>query len=237
MSFATKALFLQVRDALAARITQGVWEPGVSLPSEGDLAREFGVSAGTMRKALDLLEAERLIVRRQGRGTFVSNPTSQELSDRYIRLFGPDGERIRCPEVHVTECGRCVASTMECARLRLRAGDEVYRVRRVRRYRDKDFIVEDVALPAALFPGLCEKTAMTHDVGVLARQYGLLLGKAEERLRVCVPPPDIAEIIGVLPGKPVILLERTVMTRDGRPAEWRTAHCDPNGTYYLADMN
>jgi GntR family transcriptional regulator len=67
----TQPLYLQLRDALAARMVRGEWKVGTAIPSEDDLAREFGVSKGTMRKALDLLEGESLLIRRQGRGTFV----------------------------------------------------------------------------------------------------------------------------------------------------------------------
>jgi GntR family transcriptional regulator len=67
----TQPLYLQLRDALATRMVRGEWKVGTAIPSEGDLARECGVSKGTMRKALDLLEGEGLLIRRQGRGTFV----------------------------------------------------------------------------------------------------------------------------------------------------------------------
>ena len=90
--FATRPLYLQVRDALAARIAMGEWKPNAAIPNEGDLAREFGVSSGTMRKALDLMEGERLLTRRQGRGTFVNDQSSDELSVRYSNIRTADGE-------------------------------------------------------------------------------------------------------------------------------------------------
>ena len=65
--FSTRPLYLQLRDALAERIAHGEWKPGTAIPNESDLAREFGVSSGTMRKALDMMEAEHLLTRRQGR--------------------------------------------------------------------------------------------------------------------------------------------------------------------------
>ncbi len=71
--FQVRPLYLQVRDALVERIKDGRWKPGGSLPSEIDLYRDLGVSLGTLRKALGLLEAEKLIVRQPGRGTFVRN--------------------------------------------------------------------------------------------------------------------------------------------------------------------
>src|SRR3972149_6571308 len=94
----TKPPYLQLRDARAERISAGAWKPGAVIPNESDLAREFGVSAGTMRKALDMMEAERLLTRRQGRGTFVNDQSSDELAARFSNLRAPDGSRV-CGEI------------------------------------------------------------------------------------------------------------------------------------------
>src|SRR6266699_910370 len=96
--FANRPLYLQLRDALAERIASGAWKPTATIPNESDLAREFGVSAGTMRKALDLMAAERLLTRRQGRGTFVNDQASDEFAARFNNLRAPDGSRV-CDEV------------------------------------------------------------------------------------------------------------------------------------------
>ena len=85
---------MQLRDALAERIASGEWKPGSAIPNEGDLAREFGVSAGTMRKALSLLENEHLITRRQGRGTYVNDPAAEGLADRFCNIRGAEGKPI-----------------------------------------------------------------------------------------------------------------------------------------------
>src|SRR5438034_340762 len=123
--FSNRPLYLQLRDALAERIAGGEWKPGAAIPNESDLAREFGVSAGTMRKALDLMEAERLLTRRQGRGTFVNDQTSDELSTRFTNLRLDDGSRV-CGQVKHMEIVEGRASELECERLRLRADDRVF---------------------------------------------------------------------------------------------------------------
>src|SRR6188474_3550536 len=92
--FSTRPLYLQLRDALAERIAHGEWKPGTAIPNESDLAREFGVSSGTMRKALDLMEGEHLLTRRQGRGTFVNDQSSEELAERFSNIHAAEGERI-----------------------------------------------------------------------------------------------------------------------------------------------
>ena len=123
--FSNRPLYLQLRDALAERIASGEWKPSAAIPNESDLAREFGVSAGTMRKALDLMEAERLLTRRQGRGTFVNDQSSDELAARFSNIRGPDGKRV-CGQVKSAEVSEGPANEVECARLRLRPEDRVY---------------------------------------------------------------------------------------------------------------
>jgi GntR family transcriptional regulator len=130
-SFSTRPLYLQLRDALAERIATGQWKPGKFIPNEGDLAREFGVSLGTMRRALDLMEEEHLITRRQGRGTIVCDPASDGLLNRFSKVCGTDGKPLvgRVETVNLTE-GR--ANKAECLRLQLSDQDAVWRMCRTR---------------------------------------------------------------------------------------------------------
>jgi len=234
--FSTRPLYLQVRDALAARIVTGEWKPGAAIPNEGDLAREFGVSSGTMRKALDLLETERLLTRRQGRGTFVNDQASDELAVRYSNIRAPDGERIG-GDVSVVEMSEGQANQSECVRLRLRPHDRVWRIQRIRVFKGEPFMVEEVSMPAALFPGLAEQRDVSHRVVVLAQQYGILLGKGEERLSIGNASPAVAATLQVAPGSPVLVLDRLVYNLDGRPVEWRLGRGHFADKYYLAEIN
>ena len=234
--FSNRPLYLQLRDALAERIAGGEWKPSSAIPNESDLAREFGVSAGTMRKALDLMETERLLTRRQGRGTFVNDQSSDELAARFSNIRGPDGKRV-CGQVRSAEITQGPANEEECARLRLRAEDRVYRIHRIRNHKGQVFLVEDVSLPAALFPDLEDKkTVATDRVIALAQEYGILLGKAEERVSLSGASPDVAQEFGISVGAPVMVLDRVVLALDGRPIEWRMGWCHLADRYYMAEM-
>src|SRR5512134_1810140 len=123
--FATRPLYLQVRDALASRIAMGEWKPNAAIPNETDLAREFGVSPGTMRKALDLMEGERLLTRKQGRGTFVNDAASGNLAIRFSNIRDANGQRL-AGEAETGEMAQCAASDEEIARLQLEPSDEVH---------------------------------------------------------------------------------------------------------------
>jgi GntR family transcriptional regulator len=233
--FSSRPIYLQLRDILAARIATGEWKPGGVLPNEGDLAREFGVSPGTMRKALDVMEGERLIARQQGRGTFVKDQCSDELADRFTSIRGADGERI-VGDIRLAEITTSVANEIDCTRLALKTGDTVYRIRRLRVIDNQPFMLEEVSVPTALFPGLEEMSNLTRRISGLAQNYGLLLGSAEERICIVAASPEVAKVLSVPPGSAVAMLDRVVRTIDGRPVECRTAWCNLTKNYYLASM-
>jgi GntR family transcriptional regulator len=236
VAFSNRPLYLQVRDALAERIASGGLLPGSVIPSEGDLAREIGVSAGTVRKALQLMETDRLIVRRQGRGTFVSDPSSDELAARFARLHGPNGSHVR-GQIKSAEIARGPASEPERTRLQLSAGEEVYRMQRVHHHDGAPFLVESATVPADLFPGLGDRSRVPDHIGVLAQEYRILLGNAQERVSTAVPPAAVALALRTAPGAAVIVLDRVVVAFDnGRPVEWRLAHSHLPGSYYLAEL-
>src|SRR5262245_1700819 len=90
--FDTSALSPDTGCALVERIARGEWKPGATLPNEGDLARAFGVSVGTIRKALGFMEEERLLTRRQGKGTFVKDQGSDERVRRFDKVRAANGE-------------------------------------------------------------------------------------------------------------------------------------------------
>src|SRR5262245_32668022 len=118
----TRPIYLQLRDALAERIARGEWKAGATIPNEGDLAREFGVSPGPMRKALAMLESEHLITRRQGRGTYVNDPAAEGLVDRFCNIRGAEGKPV-AGRVEAAEIEQGSANELEARRLQLRAGD------------------------------------------------------------------------------------------------------------------
>ena len=233
--FSTRPLYLQLRDALAERIAHGEWKPGTAIPNESDLAREFGVSSGTMRKALDMMEAEHLLTRRQGRGTFVNDQSSDEMAMRFNNVRNREGQRVS-GRVRTLETTEGKANERERDRLDLQPHDTVYRVRRVRLHGDKPFMSEETTFPAALFPGLMEAKNPSHRITVLAQQFRLLLGKAEERISIGRASAKVAADLGVAPDSPVMVLDRVVHDLDGRPIEWRVGYCHFTDQYYLADI-
>jgi GntR family transcriptional regulator len=234
--FSTKPLYQQLHDALAKRISSEEWKPGAALPNETDLAREVGVSPGTMRKALDLLESEHLVTRRQGRGTFVNDQSSHELALRFTNIRDRHGARL-ADAVASDSIATGEASDIECGRLGLQPREPVYRIRRVRTSSGRPFIVDETTMPAARFPGLSDRKHRSQRICVLLGQYGVLPGRALEQVSIGAATPAVANVLGLAAGSPILVLDRIVYDLDDDPVEWRMAYCHLVDECYVAEMS
>jgi GntR family transcriptional regulator len=233
--FFNRPLYLQLRDALVQRISTGDWQPGSVVPNEIALASEFEVSPGTMRKVLDIMESERLVTRKQGLGTFVNDPTPDELAVRFSNIRDADGRRIT-GVVETDKITQGSANGLEIARLHLQPQDQVFRIRRFHRHKERLYMVEDASLPALMFAGLLEKAGLADNVVALSLHFGLLLGRADERISISQPERAVTDLLGRPAGAPILMLDRVVFALDGRPVEWRLGYCRLVDEYYSAEM-
>src|SRR5215212_10050220 len=145
-----RPLYRQVRDTLVRRIADGVWHPGQLLPSEPELASDLGVSQGTVRKALDEMTAENLVVRRQGRGTFVAKHDDARILFQFFKLVPDSGER-SFPDSRVLDARKHV-DVNAAEILGLKAREPVLQIDRVRSLQGQACVLERIFLPARLFP-------------------------------------------------------------------------------------
>src|SRR5262245_22569076 len=234
-AFSRRPLYLQLCDVIADRIATRAWKPGSALPNEADLAREFGVSPGTVRKALEQLEQTRLITRRQGRGSFVCDLTSGDVVDRFAAIRGPHGVSIAA-NVKSVDIEVATATAQEGERLWLATGDPVYRIRRVLLDADVPFMIEKASMPAALFPGLERQDNAAERIALLAREFGVLLGKGSERIVTEPASAEISQALGLAEGALVVVLDRVILALEGRPIEWRIGWCNLAGKCYEAQI-
>jgi GntR family transcriptional regulator len=230
-----RPLFRQVHDVLAERITKGRWVPGATLPNELDLAREMGVSAGTLRKALDILEAERLVSRRQGRGTFVNDQASGDLAFRFHNARAANGAPA-CGTLRQVEISTGPAEERERSRLRLAPSESVFRIERLRLLDGSPCMLERSCVPEALFAGLTERAKPPYQIGEIAARYGMALGRAEERVSAINAHGTVAQRLEIPEGTAILQLDRVAYSIEGVAVEWRLAHCHLRDGYYGVDM-
>jgi GntR family transcriptional regulator len=230
-----RPLYLQVRDLLLERVTGGIWKPGSLLPSELHLAEELGISLGTVRKALDTLEAERVVRRRQGKGTFVNDSTVQAVAGRYDNIRDKTHQRIARFK-GAAEVSSGPATDEERRRLRLPAGAQAIRIHRVHLNNDRPYMYEAEVLPEQLFAELTRLPEPPGRIAELAQRFGVVLGPATERVSVAIASKAVADKLAICAGTPLLKLDRQVLAIDGSPVHWRVAFCHLEDETYLAEF-
>ena len=223
-----RPLYEQVRARLAEAISAGRWRAGESIPSEGELARSFGVAIGTIRKAVDSLVAAQALVRRQGKGTFVTQHDGSRLLFHFFHVVGRDGSK-QYPEARLLAFARARAGPAEAGALAIARDDKVIRIRNLLSLGGRPAIVDDITLPAALFPGLTEKTFRARDNTIYhlyQSRYGINVLRTDERLRAVVATREVAELLQVAPGAPLLEIRRVALTFRDRPVELRISRVD-----------
>jgi GntR family transcriptional regulator len=232
-------LYGQIKALLVSSLASGEWKPGQMIPSESELASRFGVSQGTVRKAIDDLATDRLLLRRQGRGTFVASHAEDRNSTRFLRLRAADGSA----EPHVSrlvDCRRTKASMRAAAALELAPGDPVVEVRRVLSFAGRPVIHDRIVLPAGIFGALDAATIEAWEgsmYSLFETRFGVRLIRAEEHLTAIAAPDDVAAELHVDAQCPLLAVERVAYTYDDLPMEWRLGHYDTSSHYYATTLD
>jgi len=228
--FQVRPLYLQVRDAVLDRIRSGKLGSGGLLPSETDLHREFGVSLGTLRKALGVLQAEQLIVREPGRGTFARSYQTDRAQERFNPIISKDGAPLR-GLIKIGKAKLGAPKAAERTALTLGAGDRVVRFARLRSLEGRRFAYELVCLPERRFPDLMSRSQIPDDLEELAKISGVLLARAEGEVRALAVPSEVAAALSVAERTVVLCLERVVFDTQDTPIEMMTAYYDLKDEY------
>ncbi|MGL5166684.1 MAG: GntR family transcriptional regulator [Afipia sp.] len=235
-SLGYRPLYRQVKELLVKRLSDGSWSPGQMLPSEPEIAAGLGVSPGTVRKALDEMSAESLVVRRQGRGTFVARHDEERILFQFFRLISDNGER-RFPESRTISIAVAKADDVAAARLGVAPKAPVIVIERVRSLDDLPCIHERIVLPRLLFPGIERHKDLPNNLYALySAQYGVTIARGTERLKAVAADAQQAKLLDVKVGAPMLLIDRVAVGVDGTPAEWRLSVCRTDHTHYLSDL-
>lgn len=218
-------------------MNSGAWKPHESIPNEHDLAHEFGVSVGTIRKAIELLVKERLVVRRQGRGTFIVDRTSPEFEHRYNRMRRADGTVINWEsQILCVETGEPTSS--ERARLNLLApDDEVVRAVRLRRTDGRACIHDQISIVASRMPKAAELFERHPGLVLLAKACNVVLGRYREEISLATADSNWAEALNVPVGTALMRLDRVTFNHADETLEWRIAHSSMDGLTYVDDID
>src|SRR5438105_9253527 len=236
---AFRPLYLQIKSLLEKSLETREWRPGEAIPSEIELASRFGVAQGTVRKAIEALAADNLVVRRQGKGTYVATHTEEQASQfRFLRIRRNDGEA-EYPSSRLIDVRRAKPGADAVKLLQLKPGEAVFVLRRVLEYSGAPTILDEITLPAALFRGL---TKAKYDAyrgsmyGFFETQFGVRMLKAQEKLRAVAADATAAAMLRVAIGTPLLAVDRVTFTYGDRPVELRRELCSTRHHHYANEL-
>lgn len=230
--------YREIQRDLTQRIAAAEWAPGAALPSETKLAGHYGVAIGTVRKAVDELVAERILLRRQGSGTFVATHNANRLLFHFFHVVPRSGGR-RAPSTRLLKFERSRARADEAKRLGLRTGDTVFRIRNLLALDDTPVVLDRLVLPAALFPDLTEKVMRERDNTIYhlyQMRYGVNVLRTTERLRATTADAATARLLGTAAGAPLLHISRTALTYGDAPVELRESFVNTARHDYFSDL-
>ncbi len=233
-----RPLYRQIKETLLEALRSAEWRPGEAIPSELELAARFRVSHGTVRKAIDELAGEHLLVRRQGKGTFVATHGEPRVRFRFLRL-APDAGEPAAPERQLMEFRRTRCGAELARLLALRAADPAVMLKRLLVFDGDPVVLEEVWLPGNLFKGLTAQ-AITEHKGALYNlfetQFGTRMVRAQEKLKSVAADRASAELLKVEQGHPLLAVERLSFTYGDRPVEWRRGLYKTDHYYYRSEL-
>jgi GntR family transcriptional regulator len=232
-------LYQQIKSLLVRSLQEGEWLPGQAILSEQELAVRYNVSQGTVRKAIDELAAENLLVRRQGKGTFVATHAEAGTQFRFLRLAPDSGERAEMSR-QLLQCQRGPASNEVQHALRLAPGAGVVQVRRLLLAGDRPVVLDELVLPDDLFADLSLERLQQWR-GPLYRLFELHFSvrmiRAQERIKAVAASPEEAQLLQCAPASPLLSVERLSYTYDNRPVELRRGLYLTDHHHYRNDLN
>jgi GntR family transcriptional regulator len=232
-------LYQQIKALLLDSLQSGEWRPGAPIPSEMELAARYEVSQGTVRKAVDELATENLLVRHQGKGTFVASHHSEAWQYRFFSLM-PDSNKKAPLKSYFLVCKPIKTPSKIAQLLKLPASEQVIQIDRVQSLGGQVAVFEQIWLPKTRFGGMTLDRLESWPGPLYAfyeTEFATHMVRAEEKIKAIAAEADIANHLKLEPGSPLLLVERLSFTYGNKPVEVRRAHYDTRQQHYENKLN
>ena len=232
-------LYRQIKALILQALETGEWRPGQVIPSEQELAARFSVSQGTVRKAIDEMAADNLLVRKQGKGTYVASHNDPRALFRFLRLVPVDGD-LSSPQSIPLDCWRAKAGQEASRMLAIEPGAPIIIVRRLLKFANKPVVIDEIYLPGEVFQGLTAETLQGWSgslYSLFESRFGIRMIRAQERIRAVAADRGASEALKVPEGTPLLSVERVTYTYGDKPVEWRRWLYSTVEHFYLNELN
>ena len=231
-------LYQQIKALLLQSLEQGEWNAGDMIPSEVDLALRYKVSQGTVRKAIDELTAENLLVRRQGRGTFVATHQEPVNRFRFLRMQKNDSEAFDTYS-RVLAVETAVPPAEVCERLQMEPNQEATVISRLLSFGSEPAVFEHIWLPKEIFPDVTMEKLVNYKGGLYGwfeAEYNVRMIHAVERLSAHLASGEVAERLSVKHDSALLYIERVSYTYAEQPVEVRLGWYSTQNYHYRSDL-
>ena len=212
------------------RYTGGILKRGEQLPSENELAVKFKVSRMTIRESIEDLVDEGLLYRRHGVGTFVAYPHLQRDHTRLTSFFDKAENEGMQIQAKLLKLEVIAAKPKVAEALDIPVGSHVIRVKTLRFANNVPITVHDAYMPHKLFPNLVNENLEVQHLWTLFEKAGNRVKRAVQKLEAREASKDVAELMKIKEGAPILFKERTVYADDGTPVEF--TYCYNRGDIY-----
>jgi len=230
-------LYKQVEKHVTQLIVENRWKPGEMLPSEFQLASEFGVSQGTVRKALNALTDAKVLTRKQGLGTFVAEHTGRPALYRFFPLVADNGEP-ELPEANLLSIETIKAKKEIASQLGLKPQEKVVLLTRSRIMNGETCLVEDIYLPYQLFKGLEKEPEIPHTLyHFYQTNYNLTVHKTIDKIKAVIASESDAKLLDVPENSPLLSFTRLTKSLDNQLIEYRVTRCRSDNYHYLVNFD
>jgi len=233
-------LYQQIKALITRSLQSGEWRPGEAIPSEMELAVRYKVSQGTVRKAIDELATENLLVRRQGKGTYVATHAEEQIQYRFLRLQPNDPAVTHQLQRRFVDCRRQRASAEIARLLDMKTGEAAVQIRRLLLFQGTPVVFDDIWLPGRDFKGLTAERLAGYRgplYGLFETEFGVRMIRAEEKLRAVGADAATAQWLSVPPGSPLLSVERLSFTYGDKPVEVRRGLYSTASHHYRNELS
>ena len=232
-------LYEEVKKKITTSLIEGKWLPGEAIPSEIELANTYNVSQGTVRKAIDELSAESILIRRQGKGTYVATHNEENIQFRFLKLTSNIGLKEKLDNQLVSFVKE--KATNKLAKiLNVNTASTIISLKRVLTFNEKPLILDVIKIPAQSFRGLTAEMVVEKK-GSMYRMYetdfGVRMLRADEQIRAVNANPESASLLNIKKNTPLLSVERISYTYENRPLEWRLGLYTTNNHYYRSELD
>ena len=231
-------LYIQVKKQITESLVNAEWVPGKSIPSEIELAQRYSVSQGTVRKAIDDLVADKILIRMQGKGTFVSTHNEENIQLRFLRLTSNSGLKEKLNNKLVS-FEKEKANIHLAKALNINPSATLFSIQRLLTFNEKPLILDCIKIPASVFKGLTPEKVVESN-GLMYRMYetsfGIQMLHADEKIKAILSDKLSSSLLNISNNTPLLSIERLSYTFDHKPIEWRLGLCLTNNHYYRAEL-